>query len=508
MFTPLKEEIYMSCHIRCGCLCLFILAIVAACALAAEPTAAKKKAHEPAKAAPPAARTMKKGPLKIIVELDGVFEGETVHEIVVKPEEWSSLTVLSAVAHGARVRKGDTLLKLDLEKIDRAIADLRSELKISELAIHQGRQQLQAIEQTTPLDLEASQRAARLAEENQKFFVDVEHPFLLKAVEFDLKMAKEQLEYEEEELHQLEKMYKADDITEETEQIVLKRARDTVDRAKFIVQATQTMHDQAIKFGIPRRAEDVKEIAQRKSLEWEKSKVELPLALQKQRLELDRMQLQQTRTEERLTRLLADRELMTVESPADGIVYYGKFSRGKAADSTGMSEALGGRGAIQPNQVVMTIVEPRPMFIRATAEENQLSDLRAGLKGTATPAGYPELNLPVTLDDVSDIPISPGSFDARLTVDLRGKTKLLLPGMNCKVKLVAYLNHHALTVPPKAVITDELDDQKHSVQVLEKDGKTKDRPVILGRKTEKQVEIVGGLHEGDQVVLEPATEDK
>ena len=82
----------MNCYIRCGCVCLFILAVVAACAAAAEPAAAKKKAAEPAKAAP-ATRTMKKGPLKIIVDLNGVFEGETVHQIVVKPEEWTTLTV-------------------------------------------------------------------------------------------------------------------------------------------------------------------------------------------------------------------------------------------------------------------------------------------------------------------------------------------------------------------------------------------------------------------------------
>ena len=51
----------------------------------------------------------------------------------------------------------------------------------------------------------------------------MERPFTLKSTEFSLKMTKEKLEYEEEELRQLEKMYKADDITEETEAIVLKR---------------------------------------------------------------------------------------------------------------------------------------------------------------------------------------------------------------------------------------------------------------------------------------------
>ena len=111
---------------------------------------------------------------------------------------------------------------------------------------------MQALEKITPLDLEASQRAARMAEEDRKYFFDVERPFALKAVDFSLKVAKETLEYEEEELRQLEKMYKADDITEETEQIVLKRARDTVERAKFMVEYAKLNHDHALKFAIPR----------------------------------------------------------------------------------------------------------------------------------------------------------------------------------------------------------------------------------------------------------------
>ena len=173
---------------------------------------------------------------------------------------WRSIAPLP---HGAAVRKGDVLLKLETDKLDRTIADLRADLKISELAIHQGQDQLQALEKAVPLDLEASQRAARVAEEDRKFFFDVAKPFNLKAIDFELKVAKEALEYEQEELRQLEKMYKADDITEETEEIVLRRARDTVERAKFAVEVAQLMHDHALKFDLPRREEEVKEAAKR-----------------------------------------------------------------------------------------------------------------------------------------------------------------------------------------------------------------------------------------------------
>ena len=102
----------------------------------------------------------------------------------------------------------------------------------------------------------------------------------------------------------------------------------------------------------------------------------------------------------------------------------------------------------------------------------------------------------MTLDTTSDIPTSPGSYEAKLNVELKGGTKLLMPGMSCKVKLTPYLKKDALTVPPSAVVTDELDDQKQTVEVLEKDGTTKTRPVTVGRKTDKLVEILSGTERG------------
>ena len=116
-------------------------------------------------------------------------------------------------------------------------------------------------------------------------------------------------------------------------------------------------------------------------------------------MELEKLRLQRQRAEEKLKKLQADRELMTVKSPIDGIVYYGKCVRGKFSDSTSLAENLRYRGSIQPNHVVMTVVQPRPMFIRAAAAEEQLHWLRPGLTGVATPTGYPELKLAATIDD-------------------------------------------------------------------------------------------------------------
>ncbi|MFZ1932288.1 MAG: hypothetical protein WCB27_12905 [Thermoguttaceae bacterium] len=523
----------MRCLCRYGALCLFAFALLAVPALAdppasKKPAAAKKadkpaknkaakkadkaakKADEPAKKADeakkpaaPATQKVKKGLIKITVELDGVLEAENAREIAVRPDEWSSLTVLHAAPHGAYVRKGDVVLELDPEKLDRAITDLRKDMEINAISLRQAEEQLKGLEKTTPIDFEAGERAARLVQEDHDYYFDVDRPFTVKSTDFNLKSMKEYLEYEEEELRQLEKMYKADDITEETEAIVLKRGRDSVDRAKFSLESAQLTHDHSIKYGIPRRDAEVRESTKRRLLDWERSKVQIPMELNRARLELDKQRLQRSQVEERMKHLLADREQMTIKAPIEGIVYYGKITRGKTTDASSMAESLRPRGGISANQVVMTVVQPRPMCIRTTINEGDLHDMRPNLKGIATPPAYPDLRLPVTLDTTADIPTSPGSYEAKLNVELKGGTKLLMPGMTCKVKFTPYLKKDALTVPPSAVVTDELDDQKQTVEVLEKDGTTKTRPVTVGRKTDKQVEILSGLSEGDEVVTEP-----
>ncbi len=273
-----------------------------------------------------------------------------------------------------------------------------------------------------------------------------------------------------------------------------------------MVEAYQLQHDQSLKFNIPRVEDRIKDSALRRSIDLQKNKVALPLAVDKQRLDLQRLRVQSKRAAERLKKLEADREGMVVKSPIDGIVYYGKATRGRFSDSTSMGDTLRRNGSIMPNQVVMTVVQPRPMLIRATVSEDDLHDVRPSLKGIATPTAYPDLKLVTVVDSVSDVPTGPGTFDARLKVNLDRKAKFLMPGMTCKVRLVPYLRKEAITVPPKAINTDELDDEKHFVWLLDKDGKPQKRPVTLGQRTSKQVEITKGLEEGDKVLLEAPKE--
>lgn len=478
----------------------------------AAPAAAAKPAKEepaaPAAPAPPT-YTVKREPFKIQFDLDGFFESRNMTEIIFHPEEWTAFIVVEAVEHGVRVKKGDVLVEFDSEKIDKAIADLGAEQQIAEVALKQAEDQLSVLEKSTPMDLEASQRAQRIAEEDQKRFSELGRPMLIKIVDNMLRFNRQELEYAREELDQLEKMYKADDLTEETEKIVLKRARNTVERTEFYAERAEYERDQVLKYQLPRMDEQIKDALDRKSLAWNKDRVELPLALDKQRLDVARQKVQLARSKERLKNLLADRELMKIKAPTDGYVYYGRCQRGKFNETVTLAEMLHRGGNAAPHHVIMTIVEPRPIFIHSTLPEDRLQYVRNGINGKASPVGYPDIKLDVTVEELGKVPITMGSFDLQLSLDLEEQlTKVILPGMACKIKFTPYAKSDALIVPPKTVMTDPLDDEKHFVYLQTKDGKAEKQDVTVGKQNDKQTEILKGLSEGDKILLEAPKDAK
>ena len=68
-------------------------------------------------------------------------------------------------------------------------------------------------------------------------FNQIDLPYEKKAAAMTLKSYRDSLAYATEELNQLKKMYEADDLTEETEEIILQRTKNQVDRAKFLLEA-------------------------------------------------------------------------------------------------------------------------------------------------------------------------------------------------------------------------------------------------------------------------------
>ena len=156
-------------------------------------------------------------------------------------------------------------------------------LRLNKLALQLADTELEFTKTTLPLDLEASARTKKIADEDLNYFLNINRSFLEESANFSLKSAQQSLEYSEEELKQLEKMYKADDLTEETEEIVLKRARNEVEQGKFYLKSTELRTKRTLEQEIPRQEQQLTEAAKRADIGLAKARATLPVSSSRRR---------------------------------------------------------------------------------------------------------------------------------------------------------------------------------------------------------------------------------
>jgi len=455
------------------------------------------------KAKKPKTHRVETGPFRIDVTLDAVFAAEQLHPVALQPRAWQEFKIVKAVEAGTRVRQGEQLIWLESRKLDEAIEDQEAAHRLAELDLALAKEQYALLRQSQPDELQQAERARKNALEDLEDFRRVLRPHQERALEMSNKMAEQYLEYSLEELRQLEKMYKADELTEETEEIILKRARNEVEAATFRVESTRLMNAQQRKL-LPRQQLTLEETARSLTKTFESERATAPLKLARAERALDKSHIEFERSATRLADLKADREAMKIVAPISGIVYYGHSERGEW--STPPTKFTPGTN-LPANQILLTIVVPRPLRLHAKVPEKHLHAFREGVTGRAIPAGFPDLRIPVKVASVDYVPISAGTFPGTLTVELP-ESSPILPGMTAKVTLVDYQKEDALTVPADAVFAEVLEPNDHYVYLF-REGKSPNyekRPVKIGRKTEKKVEILEGLKAGDEILAEDPTQ--
>jgi multidrug resistance efflux pump len=447
---------------------------------------------------------VEKGPFKVEASLKGVFESPDMTEVAVRTEAWAPnpLIVMKVVPHGTAVKKGDTLIELDLEKISQAIKDLETDRRLAELALKQAEEELPILDKTTPLDLAQAERAAKQADEDLKKFLESDRPLAERTVVFAVKNATNSLEYVQEELRQLEKMYRDKDMREETEEIILKRQRNQVESAKFFLETATRRRDDTLGVTLPRQEQTLRDAAAKQAVALEKAQATLPLTLSQKRLALEKLKYDADKAADRWAKLKRDRNAMVVTAPADGLVYYGKCLRGQWTTAAAVGAKLVRGGVLQPEEVVLTVVNPKSLFVRANVDEKDLANVRAGQKARVAATASPDVKLSGKVDQVSAVPITPGTFETRLALDPLPTASQLTPGMACTVQLVPYRKSDAVTVPATAVFADDVDDDKHFVYLARKEGKPEKRSVMVGKTSAGKTEVTEGLQEGDEILLE------
>jgi HlyD family secretion protein len=436
--------------------------------------------------------TVHRGNLDLALDFKGVFEPIQPFEVRLNPRRYhDEFIITQIVPPGSKVSKGDILLQLDTDKIDTAIAAAQNELTIADANLAKAQADLRIGKQADALTMSSAKENLVDSQTQLKRWDDIDGPIAQLANSMPSRIADFEVENANDELNELKKMYKSEDLTSETADIVMKRAVRVLGLQKLIDKTNHAANDRYddFEFGILRQ--QMSDGVDQQSIGVDQLNAAQVQSADLRQTALVTAQAGRDDAQKNLDQLHRDRELFSITSGVDGIVVYGSFKQ-KAWNPIDPDQLAPGE-KVQQDQVVLTVYQPGRLSLTAECPENQLSYFTAGTKVNVTPQSLPDL----TYEGTGHAP--PAVADAgqlfSIPIDLPAVDPRLAPGYAADINFNAGKRENVLLVPLTAVWRDKV--------WLATDPKNPEpRTVTLGASDGRNIEIKSGLKEGDTILTQ------
>ncbi|MEO8615416.1 MAG: hypothetical protein ABI600_09765 [Luteolibacter sp.] len=414
------------------------------------------------------------------------------------PQTWTDYEIVQIADHGSKVAKGDTLIRFDPEAIDKKIADVRSAHAAATLTLAQAELDFKLLQENVPNKLESIRRAAGIAKEENSYFTQTRRKATEESAGQNLKRSEQILSNQREELKQLSKMYEADDVTEDTEEIILIRQQDAVAAAEFALHMETLEHKRTLDVSLPREGKTLADAERDTAISLQKAEIEIPRAIELKKLEIEALKTAHLREAQTLAELEADRAEFEFKAPADGFFYYGPIENGKWTTGDLIKTVIP-HGRPPVHRALATFVPASAKLnLISFVDEAAFRALKPDITGTATLAGREDVEIPVKILKLAIFPGIDGTYRADFAVTWP-KEFAPAAGTTAEVRVIAYQQPAAIAIPNKALAFNA---GGWTVEVKLADGKTERRSVKRGRVSKDETEILSGLEVG-QVVLVP-----
>lgn len=361
----------------------------------------------------------------------GVIEAAGAEEISADTEQIESLKIKRLVAHGTEVSKGQNVVWFETDEIDKKIKEAEIELRLSKLKLQDAEFGYQQFLMIQALDKAAAERTRKHAQQDYDNFVQIDRDRQKLSAEFNLKNSRASLENVMEELEQLEQMYTEDDLTEQSEEIVLKRAKRAVESAQFRLDGTEIQSERTVNQGIPRSVAQQDESLARAQLAHQTSMQGLDSARRQRDIELSRQRDKLKEQEEKLAELRQERKRAVLVASIDGIVLHGKLNRGKLSAKPSTVKA---GSKVTPSQVLATVVNPKKLRIRVDLEEKYLAKVTVGTNFKVTLKAFPDFETVGTVKSVSTVPYAGVKYDCVVKFRKTKQQPVIRPTMTCELE--------------------------------------------------------------------------
>ena len=248
-----------------------------------------------------------------------------------------------------------------------------------------------------------------------------------------------------------------------------------------------------------------------KSRELERDVVKAEMDLQKQLVNAaaQRIKLEgQIRTQERVLKslqqqhkdLLANISMLKVTAPVDGVITYGNPDpRRRNQQQKDITVGL----SMKPSELIGTIPDLSQLIVNVDVPESVRSKIQIGMRAEMRIKALPKVRLSGTVSKISDLASNLNFWDQSspkiypTVISLDQSDSSLRPGMTVEVDMISEEIQNVIFVPVEALSVKEGEVYCRFKKAMG----TEDHKVIIGRSSSSFVEILEGLAEGDQLLV-------
>lgn len=424
--------------------------------------------------------------LQVLVEADGTLDVAKRQKLKVVPEEFPGpYTLLEIRESGEKVESGGVLARLETAPLERLIRGALEGLDAAKVKLQTTRDDLETLKTTNRLKLERAGLDLKQAERDLKSFGKYGEEQLLQGKELALKQQEHWQANREQELAQLEKMYKDAQLASETKEIVLERARREVALGREGLVLQRKSEKQLKEFDHPSQQEKLSRALEQKQQDLELLRTSLRLAESLKSEELKAAERAVRDGQERLARLDRDLAQMTLKAPFAGVLRHGGLEAGdKANPHAAFADLLD-----------LTRFEARFLLT--------LKELQVVHKGDA---------LKVRVPDLPDLELDGKVEDVSLTVWPEGQDKgpprylvrakvddntQLKHGARVRVEIRGEKLKRVIALPRNLTFVEE----GRAFCKLRTEKGVEKRELTLGLGDRDRLHVVRGLAEGETVIV-------
>ena len=413
-------------------------------------------------------------------------------------------TIIMIVPEGTQVKKDDIVCELDASSlVDKETAQEIAVEKANAL-LGQANEDLAIQETQNESDLATAELRIKLAELDLKKFVEGEFPQQMSDIKAEVFTAEASLSRFTESCNFIRRLvqkgYKNQNDLEAEEQ--------NLKDAEFKVTSAKTKEKVLDSFTKERTLAELQANVTESKLEIERIRRKGNGQIIQFTAEQKARKLTYELEAKKFERLKAQIEACKIKATQDGQVVYANTRDGRSSDQVLIEVG----GTVRERQPIINLPDLDSMKVNARIHESRISMVRTGLPAKIKVDAYADEIFYGEVDAVASVPSSTSSFSRDIKeyeavikiLDDPEKVNKLRPGLTATIEVLVERRDNVLQIPVQAVVT--VGTRQFTFVVS--GGSVGRKTITVGQTNERVIEVLTGLDEGDQVVMNPRSHFK